>query len=170
MPPDQDEGFRAAQHAWTLARLEELLAVHYEQTAGIPRDSFRLCQFFDYVAGTSTGAIIAAAIARGARISEVHQLYRDFGKIAFTKSRWYNRWKTLHEHSRLSEQLKAFFTAEATLEPQHLHSLLLLVTRNAATDSAWPISSNPDALFNALDRPNCNLKLPLWKIIRTNHQ
>src|SRR5439155_23828364 len=41
-------------------------------------------------------------------------------------------------------------------------------TRNATTDSAWPISSNPDARYNRLDRDYCNLKFPLWRIVRAS--
>jgi hypothetical protein len=42
------------------------------------------------------------------------------------------------------------------------------VTRNATTDSAWPISSNPFAKYNALSRPDCNLNIPLWQIVRAS--
>lgn len=37
----------------------------------------RLCEGFDLVFGTSTGAIIAALIARGLKIDEIHDLYRE---------------------------------------------------------------------------------------------
>src|SRR5204863_4148824 len=36
------------------------------------------------------------------------------------------------------------------------------------TDSPWPISSNPDALYNDPDRKGCNLKIPLWQLIRAS--
>ncbi len=50
-----------------------------------------------------------------------------------------------------------------------LRTLLLLVMRNATTDSAWPVSNNPSALFNRnLDDPTCNLKLPLWQLVRAS--
>ena len=43
-----------------LARMEEMLA---EATGG--GSDFRLCYFFDYVGGNSTGAVIAAGLALG---------------------------------------------------------------------------------------------------------
>jgi hypothetical protein len=46
--------------------------------------------------------------------------------------------------------------------------LLLVVTRNATTDSAWPISSNPSARYNDRARADCNLRLPLWQIVRAS--
>jgi hypothetical protein len=42
-----------------------------------------------------------------------------------------------------------------------------VVTKNLTTDSAWPISSNPNAKYN-LKRPDCNLRIPLWKIVRAS--
>ena len=53
-------GIRGILTLEVLVRMEEILA----EATGSGRD-FRLCHFFDYVAGTSTGAIIAAGLARG---------------------------------------------------------------------------------------------------------
>jgi hypothetical protein len=44
----------------------------------------------------------------------------------------------------------------------------MVVTRNATTDSAWPISSNPDAKYNQIGRDYCNLEFPLWKLVRAS--
>ena len=38
----------------------------------------RLCECFDLVFGTSTGGIIAALLALGYRVDEIHKLYKDF--------------------------------------------------------------------------------------------
>jgi uncharacterized protein len=43
---------------------------------------------------------------------------------------------------------------------------LLIVTRNATTDSPWPISSNPEARYNDRSRPDCNLNIPMWQLVR----
>ncbi len=45
---------------------------------------------------------------------------------------------------------------------------LLVVVRNATTGSAWPLTNNPDAKYNDLKRPDCNLKIPLWKLVRAS--
>jgi hypothetical protein len=42
------------------------------------------------------------------------------------------------------------------------------VTRNVTTDSPWPISSNPEARYNMLTRNDCNLCIPLWKLVRAS--
>ena len=44
----------------------------------------------------------------------------------------------------------------------------MLVLRNATTDSPWPVSNNPLAKYNASQRPDCNLKLPLWQVVRAS--
>jgi len=42
----------------------------------------------------------------------------------------------------------------------------LLVLRNVTTDSPWPLTNNPHAKYNDRARPDCNLDLPLWQIVR----
>ena len=100
--------------------------------------------------------------------TELIAFYQDFGKQAFTKRGFFERWKSLYENGALQQKLQTTFGLQTTLEPQHLKSLLLVVTRNATTDSAWPISSNPWAKYNDRTRPDCNLRLPLWQIVRAS--
>lgn len=40
--------------------------------------------------------------------------------------------------------------------------------RNATTDSPWPLSNHPSAMFNNTGDDNDNLKLPLWQLIRAS--
>jgi hypothetical protein len=130
--------------------------------------SFRLCHFFHLIAGTSTGAIIAAGLARGMSTAELLSFYRDFGRDAFTKRRLFERWKSLYEDGALQRKLQATFGPSTTLEPEHLQTLLVVITRNATTDSAWPISSNPWSKYNEKSRKDCNLRIPLWRIVRAS--
>ena len=37
-----------------------------------------------------------------------------------------------------------------------------MILRNATTDSPWPLSNNPAAIYNDPGRPDCNLNLPLY--------
>ena len=43
-----------------------------------------------------------------------------------------------------------------------------MVTKNATTDSPWPISNNPDARYNDPTRQDCNLQIPLWQLVRAS--
>jgi predicted acylesterase/phospholipase RssA len=130
-------------------------------------DDFRLCDFFDYVAGTSTGAIIAAAIARGLTVGQVISFYEDFGRSVFQKRRW-GVWESLYSDGALVRKLKEVYGERTTLHPRDLKTLLLPVVRNATTDSVWPISSNPAALYNDTSRADCNLHIPLWQLVRAS--
>ena len=60
------------------------------------------------------------------------------------------------------------FDIDTTLGSEKLRTLLLLVMRNATTDSPWPISNNPYAKYNDSARPDCNLKFPLWQLVRAS--
>jgi hypothetical protein len=129
---------------------------------------FRLCDFFDLIGGTSTGAIIATALATRMSVAEVAQFYREFGNKVFVKRKIWERWQSLYGEGELAQTLQQTFGAEADLAPKNLGCVLVVVTRNATTDSAWPISSNPFAKYNDPARPDCNLQIRLWQLVRAS--
>jgi hypothetical protein len=128
----------------------------------------RLCDYFDYIAGTSTGAIIAAGLARGMTTAQLVDFYRSSGKEMFEHARLIERIKYFYTADPLKAQLQKVFGQETNLEPDNLKCLLLVVTKNVTTDSPWPISSNPEAKYNELGRDDCNLKIPLWQLVRAS--
>src|ERR1039458_7381800 len=130
-------------------------------------NAFRLGKWFDYIGGTSTGAIIAAGLARGMSIQELIQFYRDSGKAMFENAALLKRLVNFYEADPLRDKLREVFGAASTLEPQYLESLLLVVTHNVTTDSPWPISSNPDARYNDPARMDCNLRIPHWQYLES---
>lgn len=151
----------------TLGILEELER-QLRGAVGQGRAEFRLCDYFDYVAGTSTGAIIAAGLARGMSVAELIAFYERTGRQMFEKTFLLERLKSFYKADPLQRQLQDVFGARTTLAPQHLKCLLLVVTRNVTTDSPWPISSNPEAKYNEPDRSDCNLQIPLWQLVRAS--
>jgi hypothetical protein len=64
--------------------------------------------------------------------------------------------------------LKQVFGSDTTLGSDSLRTLLLLMMRNATSDSPWPISNNPYAHYNNRGRTDCNLDLPLWQLVRAS--
>lgn len=156
-------GIRGVITLEILSALERKLAARSGRGA-----DYRLCEFFDYVAGTSTGAIIAAGIARGLSCAEMLDIYVKQGNQIFDKAFILNRLSHLYKSEPVAEILKQEFGADTTLHPEHLKSLLLVVTHNITTDSPWPISSNPMAKYNDLDRADCNLQIPLWQLVRAS--
>jgi len=146
----------------TLGILQEIEALIKEKTGQ------ELCEYFDYIAGTSTGAIIAASLARGMNTADLVQFYTDYGREMFDPSALIERYKFLHSADPLILQLQKVFGSTTTLDPDGLKCLLLVVTKNVTTDSAWPVSSNPDAKYNDPGRSDCNLRVPLWKLVRAS--
>jgi hypothetical protein len=127
-----------------------------------------LWQYFDYIAGTSTGAIIAAGLARGMSVDELVTFYQNTGTAMFQRTKLLERFNSLYRDGPLQQQLKQVFGETTDLKPGQLKTLLLVVTRNVTTDSPWPISSNPEARYNLLTRKDCNLCIPLWKLVRAS--
>ena len=145
----------------------EILA-EIERQLGRGRAEFRLSHYFDYIAGTSTGGIIAAGLARGMSVAGIMAFYTTAGAEMFERDsllrRLYHRFKS----EPLALKLKEVFGPRTALGSDTLQSLLLLVLRNASTDSPWPVSSNPYAKYNEDRRDDCNLKLPLWQLVRAS--
>lgn len=152
-------GIRGLITLGILERLEELVKA---------RGHGALHEYFDYIAGTSTGASIAAGLARGMSVGELITFYEAHGAAMFSPS-WLWQWgKYFYSAGPLASQLKTVFGATTTLQPQHLRCLLMIVTKNVTTGSPWPISSNPDAKYNDLSRGDCNLRIPLWQLVRAS--
>ena len=132
----------------------------------------RLGDYFDYIAGTSTGAIIAAGLSIGMSAAELLQFYREAGVSMFEKNALLQRLKSFYTDEPLKTKLQGIFQetagGQADLTSRRLRCLLLIVTRNLTTDSPWPISSNPIAKYNDAARPDCNLRIPLWQLVRAS--
>jgi patatin-like phospholipase/acyl hydrolase len=127
-----------------------------------------LADYFDYIGGTSTGAIIASCLAIGMPVAKVREFYMTCGKEMFSKASWLNRHKYKYEDEKLSRMLKEIFGENTKLGSSAIRTLLMIVVRNATTDSPWPLSNNPQALYNARTDPGCNLELPLWQLVRAS--
>ena len=156
-------GIRGVLTLQVLIRMEELLA----EKSGQGED-FRLCNYFDYIGGTSTGAIIAAGLAIGKSARWLADFYKEVGPAMFEKAFILKRLKNLYKSEPLADKLKEVFGADTTLDSDKLKCLLLVVTRNVSTDSPWPISSNPYAKYNAPNRADRNTKIPLWQLVRAS--
>lgn len=154
-----------------LARMEAKLRAQCNQPDMV------LADWFDFCCGTSTGAIIAACLSAGMSTAEIRRFYVDSGKQMFQKAALLNRLKYTYEDEPLAAKLKAEFnralghaehTTPATLGDTGLRTLLMMVLRNHTTDSPWPVSNHPRAKYNRRDRPDCNLDLPLWQLVRAS--
>jgi uncharacterized protein len=144
-----------------------------EQIVGQP-----LHQYFDYIAGTSTGAIIAAGLASGKSVDELIGFYRESGTEMFQRTRFLDRLRSLYQNGALEQKLKNTFGEHTDLRLDGVRrgpdgegaikTLLLVVTRNVTTDSAWPISTNPDGCYSDPTRPDSNVNMRLWQLVRAS--
>ena len=145
----------------TLADFERQLAAATGQGK-----NFRLGRHFDYVAGTSTGAIIATGLAIGLSVDELMSFYVSSGRRMFDRAGILQWLRNGYDDAYMRRKLQDVL-GERTLGASDLLCLLMLVTRNATTDSPWPVSNNPFAIFNQ-PGPACNLQVPLWQLVRAS--
>ncbi|MEM9387937.1 MAG: patatin-like phospholipase family protein [Pseudomonadota bacterium] len=157
--------------------LGALRKIEQDLRAVTGKPDLRLNEFFDYIAGTSTGAIIAAGLSLGKTVDELEKLYVEEGADIFDKKglakRLWTRGRSSYSHKKLTARLKREYTEKSILELQNEARLsrdkhLMVVTRNVETDSPWPVSTNPAAKYNDPQRKDCNLKIPLWQLVRAS--
>ena len=101
-------------------------------------------------------------------VAEIMEFYATAGAQMFERAKPDRRLHHKFKSEPLALKLKEVFGPRTLLGSDSLQSLLLLVLRNATTDSPWPISSNPFAKYNEDKRDDCNLKLPLWQLVRAS--
>ncbi|MCB1905864.1 MAG: patatin-like phospholipase family protein [Rhodocyclaceae bacterium] len=153
----------------TLGILREIETVLRKQHGDDP--DFRLCDHFDLIAGTSTGAIIAAALSLGMTVDEVYGHYQALGNLVFKRSLL--RWGALRAKYDAKEVAKALIgvLGERTLDSAEIRTGLLVMTKRLDTGSAWTLTNNPKAPYfragkNATTIPNG--EYPLWQVVRAS--
>ena len=147
-----------------LARVEQLLRERH----GDPE--LRLADYFDLIAGTSTGAIIAATLARGMSVAEAQSLYRRLAGQIFQKSLLrQGLFRAKYDAQALTGFLKQEF-GDDTLGSDHLRTGLLVVAKRADTGSPWPMSNNPKGKYFDPQKPFVipNKDYPLWAVVRAS--
>ncbi len=125
-----------------LERIEELLRARLGGSMG-----FRLSHYFDVIAGTSKGAIIAACLAKGMQVSEVRELYEKLSGSVFKRS-FFRRGilRVRYSVKELEGILKKHFQNN-TMGSLSLQTGLLVVAKRLDTGSTWPMSNNPGIRF-----------------------
>lgn len=133
-------GVRGALTVAFLERIEALLRQHHGPNT-------RLGDHIDLVGGTSTGAIIAGALALGRTTAEVKDFYLKLAPYAFKRQRWsIPVLQPKFDAHGLRSQI------EAVIGDRELSSLDLItgycvITKRMDTGSPWIVSNNPRAPF-----------------------
>ena len=116
--------------------------------------SFRLADYFDFIGGTSTGAILATGLSLGMSVAELVEFYLEAGPLMFQKEALCDRLWNKFKSDPLEEKLKDIIGKTTKLGSSKLKTLVLLVLRNVTTDSPWPLTNNPHAKYNDRERPD----------------
>lgn len=160
-------GIRGALTLGYLKRIETIL----RQKSGNP--NLLLSDYFDLIGGTSTGSIIATALAIGKSVDEIYTLYMDLGgKIFGQKNDWWKPWEThkflkaSYDYKALEDNLKKVF-GNITLGGSEIKTGLCIVAKRADTNSIWPLINHPKGkYFDSKDGQNKNIYL--WQAVRAS--
>lgn len=153
----------------TLAILQQIESLLRTRHGNDPK--FRLCHYFDLVAGTSTGAIIAATVALGWSVEQIRAKYMDLGSRVFERT-WFRQGllRAKYDESRLINELQNVYGPKTTLGSSDIQTGLLVITKRIDSGSWWPISNNPHGKYFAA-RPGGtvgNGDYPLWQVVRAS--
>jgi predicted acylesterase/phospholipase RssA len=129
-------GVRGAISVAFLETLEQLLSEQQEEDV-------RLGDYFDFVGGTSTGAIIAGALALGFRAAQVKEFYIRLAPHAFKREFWRVPLLQPRFDARgLRHEIEAVI-GDRKLSSPDLITGLGIVAKRMDTGSPWIISNNP---------------------------
>ncbi len=137
-------GIRGLFTVQLLKRLETIIREKTNNPHALLRDYFQL------VGGTSTGAIIASAIAIGKTADELDDLYRELSKIIF-KNSWfrYGIIRAKFATKPINECLEKHFENRLMKDITREGIALGIVTKRLDTGSVWVVDNNPDGQFFA---------------------
>ena len=133
-------GIRGMITVEVLAQIESLLRRKLKQGS-----QFVLADYFDFVAGTSTGAIIAVCVSLGMKVDDIRDFYLGSGRDMFDEANLLKRFRYKFEDEKLARKMREVFGKDTTLGSDKLRTVLMMVMRNVSTDSPWPLSNNPFA-------------------------
>ncbi|MEA3277635.1 MAG: patatin-like phospholipase family protein [Pseudomonadota bacterium] len=132
-------GIRGALTLGYLERFEAILRTRFSNPG------LKLCEYFDLIGGTSTGAIIASGLAIGMDASTIKRFYLDIGERVFAKRKLL-KWEAWYDAEPLKQALESVF-GDRTLGDPSIRTGLCIVTKRADTGSLWPLFNHPRGKF-----------------------
>jgi hypothetical protein len=155
-------GVRGAISVAFLERIEAIISARLGAEA-------RLGDWFDLVGGTSTGALIAGALALGFRTAQIKEFYLRLAPRAFQPTRW---GIPLFQAKFNADGLRAEIlniVRDRQLSSPDLITGLCVVTKRMDTCSPWIVANNPRAPY-WLDGPmnDGNDKYKLATLVRAS--
>jgi len=133
-------GVRGAIAVAFLERIETLLSRGRDK-------AIRLGDYFDFIGGTSTGAIIAGALALGHRTDEIRDFYTRLAPHAFKRDfRRVPVFQTRFDVRGLRGDLENVI-GDCELASPDIITGLGIVTKRVDTGSPWIVTNNPRAPY-----------------------
>ena len=159
-------GLRGMMTVQVLRRIEGILQERFDDRA------MRLGDYFDLIAGTSTGAIIAAGLSLGMTVDDIEGHYRALGNKVFMRSFWRRGLlQNSYDASEVADALRGVF-GPGTLGRKDFRTGLLVVAKRLDTGSTWALTNHPKAIYFAAnpERPTTipNSEYPLWQVVRAS--
>jgi predicted acylesterase/phospholipase RssA len=137
-------GIRGILTVQLLKRIEELVRERSGDNSAV------LADYFDLIGGTSTGAIIATALALGWPVERIEKLYLKLGNSIF-KSSFFRRGLLTPKFSAepvkqaLADKNEGF--GDIRLGGPELKTGLAVVAKRLDTGSPWVIHNNPNGRY-----------------------
>ncbi len=122
-----------------------------------------LCERFDLIGGTSTGAILAAGLSLGLGAAQLRDFYLKFGKDIFTKVFLPERFWHNYPSAPLERHLKDVFGEATALGSDHLKTKILIVAKNVTLGTTWFFTNHAKSKYFTNNRD-----IPLWQIVRAS--
>ncbi len=138
-------GIKGALTLGFLEKIEEILRVRHQ------KEDLKLCDYFDLIGGTSTGAIIAGALAIGKNAGEIKKMYLDLGGKVFGKKKW-KKWEALFDAEPLKKELEDVFEDKKLGNPS-IKTGLCIIAKRADTRSTWPLINHPNGKYYKHNSP-----------------
>lgn len=159
-------GLRGMMTVQVLRRIETLLRKRFKD------DKLLLSDYFDLIAGTSTGAIIAGGLSLGMTVDEIEGHYQSLGDKVFMRSFWRRGIvRDSYDSEAVAKALRDVYGTDP-LKREDFKTGLLVVAKRLDTGSTWVMTNNPAAKYFAANpkRPATipNGEYPLWQVVRAS--
>ena len=141
-------GIRGAITAGFLERIESILRERHQNP------DLRLCDYFDLIGGTSTGAIIAGQLVLGKTAAEVKEFYLYQAAKAFEKKRqgwmfwkWVKLLEAKFDSGPLDQLLEDLYGDVRLGDQDVIKSGLCIVAKRVDTGSTWLLMNHPGGTY-----------------------
>lgn len=152
-------GVRGAVSVAFLERIEKILSDEHNRpvppsgenpqpaVASVPAKTVRLGEHFDLVGGTSTGAIIACALALGHTTAEIKDFYLRLAPRVFKKPHWrIPGLQAKFDARALVDEINGI-VKDRTLDSPDLITGLGIISKRLDTGSPWILVNNKEAPY-----------------------